>query len=74
MWQSHETIYMQFANSVKLQLKLRDFYNLLFKIQHTFYIASVSVPLPPWRNLGAHLNVDDLGNFAVSYMFLNMGQ
>ena len=40
-------IYMQFAKSVKLQLKLHDFYNTLFKVQLTFYIAPVSVPLPP---------------------------
>jgi hypothetical protein len=34
------------ANSVHLQLQLSDFYNIIFKIRHTFYIAPVSVPTP----------------------------
>ena len=40
-----------------LQLYLQiDFYNIIFKIKHKLYIASVSAPYPsPLKILGAHL-------------------
>jgi hypothetical protein len=42
------------ADSVMLCLQ-HDFYDIIFKIKHNFYVASGSVPPPQWKILGAHL-------------------
>jgi hypothetical protein len=42
------------AGSVMLCLQ-HGFYNVIFKIEHKFYVASGSAPPPPGRILGAHV-------------------
>ena len=46
------------AKSVRLQLYLRHFYNIIFKIKHKLYKVSVSAPSPPSHQkkiVGVHL-------------------